>query len=165
MRAQPPFDLRSSPSRSHTPLVVPHPAVGESRTYTATNSWCNLSSGICSSPSDEGTFAGHERYKRIEITDVPFGSGFEALVVETDAAIVFVENGKDVAWDGLTRTHFLVPGLGTIRSETLGGGGRPDSSVIELIDTSRNVVPEPTSTLLHAAALATLLGLGRRAAR
>ena len=139
--------------------------VGHSYRSQGTNSWCNLRTGVCGWGSDDtGPYEFEYRYSRVETIEVSFGT-FEALVVELDGAIVFFEDGEYVSWRGVTGNFWVVPGLGNVRVEYLGSDQAGISFIRELVDTNLEPIPEPTTALLQAAALLTLLGLRRRRVR
>jgi hypothetical protein len=92
----------------------------------------------------------------VENVDVPFGA-FEAIVQGVDLVGIFLfPGGGSTSIIGTTRT-WGVPGLGTVRSESLPDGG--GSLVAELLDTNRQFLPEPTALLGQLCALAVVLML------
>lgn len=140
------------------PVNTAPPTITIGESLASNGSFTQSFSNGSGSVRQTGTYDTESLYALIESIEVPFGT-FDAIQVQTQLDVsVEVEPGVINEVRGTTR-DWIVPGLGSIRSEvTLPTG----TDVFELVDTNRVFVPEPSASLLQFSALAVLVALRAR---
>jgi hypothetical protein len=126
------------------PLRIAHPLIvlGE-----AVESSGDLDWGLSPGGDFDGSYDSTIRYVRWEPVTVPFGT-FDALLSEADQTLEF-EGQRQPG----TQREWLVPGIGTIKVVATANSR---TITLELTDTNRELLPEPSAPLGAAAALVAL---------